>query len=187
MNLFLLLTLILVLYLYVPLNRQTVLRSFKTRIDHHFPVLPFSVWVYAIYYILIPITAIILWNTPNIKPFLLTQIIGSTIAVLIWRYFPNGVNRLHIISPQGISQKLLQYIYSHDGDSNGLPSGHVTHSIIACFYLAQTFPNFTTQFSLLAILVSISTITTKQHYIADYVFSVPFSLLTISFTRFLLS
>lgn len=169
MNLVLLIILVLLHLLYVPLNRRKSRYSLKIGLDDLLPLMPKTVWIYTSYYLLIPISIGLLWNTPYISVFLSTHIVSTALASLIWWLLPNGVHRPDIGVLKGRSFKLLRFIYQHDNDSNGLPSGHVANSFISCFYLAIVFHQFWFLFYLLLLGISFSTLTTKQHYFYDMI------------------
>lgn len=167
MKALLLLILSSIILLYIPLNRQTPKYRLNTRFDNRIPLIPWTVWIYVSYYLLLPASVILTWNSRHAISFLITQIVATSIATLIWKIFPNGVIRPTIEGSRNYSRQLLRLIYSHDKDSNGLPSGHVLHSFVSCFYLAQLYPQVWAVFYFLLMVISFSTLTTKQHYFID--------------------
>jgi len=182
----LLLILFLITLLYFPLNRQIPKYSFKIRLDGQIPLLPWTVWIYFSYFLLIPISIILAWNSNYAIPLLVTQIISTLIASLIWRIFPNGVIRPQIESTYNHNHRFLGLIYNYDKDCNGLPSGHVLLSFIACFYLAKLFPQIWAVFVLVLLAISFSTLTTKQHYFLDMVISLVFAPLIIELSLYII-
>lgn len=167
MKLFLLLIFGLTLSLYLPLNRQTPKFRFKLSLDDNIPLIPWTVWLYISYYLLMPLSVILLWQSPLFYPFISTQIIATMLASAFWKIFPNGVSRPPLSSGHKTHHKILSLIYYHDGDSNGLPSGHVMHSFISCYFLALIFPSLWLLFFIILFSISLSTLTTKQHYFLD--------------------
>lgn len=169
MKVFLLLTMVLAILLYLPLNRQTPKYRLNLPLDNHIPLIPWTVWVYIFYYILLPASILFLWNSRFAIPFLVSQIVGTAISSFLWKVFPNGVTRPIIKQQSNRGLRLLGLIYRHDQDCNGLPSGHVLHSFISCYYLAQLFPQIWTLFYIILMAISFSTLTTKQHYFLDMI------------------
>lgn len=169
MKIVLLVILSLIILLYIPLNRQVPRYSLKLRLDDHIPFLPWTVWIYYLYYLLFLASIVFLWNSALIIPYLGTQIISTAIASLIWKLFPNGVVRPKVENPYTYSQILLDKHFQHDKDCNGLPSGHVMHTFVACYFFSLSFPVLWPFFYLILIAISISTLTTKQHYYMDMV------------------
>lgn len=184
MNLFLLAIYLISLSLYFPLNHRPSKYYFPSVIDKYFPLLPQTVWFYISYYLLQPITLLVLWSKPIFTTTLIVLIISTLISSLIWWLFPNGVKRPNNITQKTISKKILLHIYSRDGDSNGFPSGHISHTLICSYFLIQSFPHLFLAIYLWCIAICISTITTKQHYLFDYIFTTPFTFLIIHFFTF---
>ncbi len=182
---FLLFILFSVTLLYFPLNRQTPKFSFKTKFDTLIPLMPWTVWIYFSYYFLFPASIALSWNSDYAIPLLVTLIFSTTIASVFWRIFPNGVMRPQIEIHYSHHHRLLGLIYSHDRDCNGLPSGHVLHSFVACFFLAKLFPHLWAFFVIILLAISFSTLTTKQHYFLDMVLTLLFSPLIIELTSLL--
>ncbi len=169
MKIALLVILSLITLLYIPLNRQVPKYSLKLSLDDRIPFLPWTVWVYYLYYLIFMVSICLLWNSELIIPYLITQVLSTAIASLIWKIFPNGVVRPTIEKPETYSQIVLHKHFQHDKDCNGLPSGHVMHTFIACLYLSKLYPPFWFIFYLIMLPISLSTLTTKQHYYLDMV------------------
>lgn len=184
MNLLLLVIYIISLGLYFPLNRRPSRFYFSSKIDNKLPLIPNSVWVYCSYYLLHPLSVILLWSKPEIINLLTALIVSTLLSSFIWYLFPNGVKRPSFVPNQSISQKILSYIYSKDNDSNGFPSGHISHTIICCYFLSLTFPQLFIPLIFWCITICIATLTTKQHYLVDYIFTPPFTFLIINLTQY---
>lgn len=186
-NLLLLFIFGLTLTLYLPLNRQIPRFRFKIPLDDSIPLIPWTVWIYVSYYLLLPLSVLLLWNSGFFNEFLAVQIIGTLLASAFWKIIPNGVTRPSLTQTHNLHLRTLSLIYRHDGDSNGLPSGHVLHTFIACYFLALQFPQFWIYFFLILVLISLSTLTTKQHYFLDIAITPVVTLLIIEATKLLLN
>ena len=169
MKVFLLLILSSIILLYIPLNRQKPRFNFKIKLDDLIPLIPWTVWIYVSYYLLLPMSVLLIWSSSHAIAFFVTQIISTAFASLIWKIFPNGVVRPTINNHSNINHRILNLIYNHDKDCNGLPSGHVLHSFVSCYYLAKVFPQAWILFVGILFAISISTLTIKQHYYIDMV------------------
>lgn len=186
MKVILLLILFLITLLYFPLNRQVPKFSFKTKLDSQIPLLPWTVWVYFSYFLFFPLSIALTWNSRYASPLLVTQIFSTLIASLIWKVFPNGVIRPLIKTPTNLNHRLLSLIYKYDRDCNGLPSGHVLQSFVACFFLALLFPKIWVVFVLVLLAISLSTLTTKQHYFLDMIITLLFAPLIIELSLYII-
>lgn len=171
--------------LYFPLNRRPSIYYFPSIIDRNVPLIPASVWIYSSYYLLHPLAIIAVWHKNPDSPLLVVLIISTLVSSLIWWIFPNGVKRPKINSVKTLHQKLLSYIYTKDSDSNGFPSGHISHTIICCYFLMLSYPSLFLPIYLWCVAICISTLTTKQHYFIDYIFTVPLTLFLISLVQYL--
>lgn len=185
MNFLLLFLFIVSLSLYFPLNQRRPKFDFMSRLDKNIPLIPQSVWIYATYYILLPASIISIWIKDSHSNLLLALTVSILLSCLIWWQFPNGVKRPTIKNPKSASQKILAHIFSSDKDSNVFPSGHISLSIISTYYLCISFPSIILPVSILCIAICISTLTTKQHYLFDYVFTVPLTITIIQLTQHL--
>lgn len=186
MKVILLLILLLTTLLYFPLNRQVPKFSFRTRFDSQIPLLPWTVWVYFSYFLLFPLSIVLTWNSKYASPLLVTQIFSTLIASLIWKIFPNGVIRPQIETTYNHNHRFLGLIYSYDKDCNGLPSGHVLQSFVACFFLAKLFPNIWAIFVVILLAISLSTLTTKQHYFLDMIITLLFAPLIVELSLYII-
>jgi membrane-associated phospholipid phosphatase len=174
---------LLVALLYFPLNRRKPLYYWKTRFDDKLPLIPVFVVPYILHTPFIAMSFWLLSTTPIFRNFLTAQLLCFCLGCLFWLIFPNGVKRPKLESKGGY--KLLNFIYKHDGDTNGTPSGHVFTTSI-CIYFFHEYPigEVVGSAIIIGIFIIISTIFTKQHYIVDVVGGVIFALFSILLVRF---
>ena len=110
-----------------------------------------------------------LFNSIYFSKFLVFFIIVNVISSVFWYIFPNGVKR-PILKPKNVFEKLLLFIYKKDKyDTNGCPSGHVFHSLTNSLFLSLVLPEYSAIFWSIGILISMSTVFVKQHYIIDVI------------------
>ena len=155
--------------LYHPLNQRPSKYYWQWPIDLQLPLLPGWVWVYCTYFLMLPGSIALTWWSPVSQNLLTSLLIAKAISLPIWFFWPNGVKRPKIEKPSNSSERLLALIYKHDGDTNGCPSSHVFTSLIGSWYLAGAFPQLTILFLGWGVLISISTVLTKQHYVVDVI------------------
>jgi len=164
--------------IYLPLNKRKSKYYWKIKIDDYIPLIPIFIVPYLGYLLYITLTVIFLWNTAYINNFFITYIISYIISGVFWFFIPNGVKRPKI-SNKGIFNKLTQFVYEHDGDTNGFPSAHVLASFICSYFLYITFPEYLTIIWVTNYLICISTIFVKQHYVLDILGGVLFFWISI--------
>lgn len=149
--------------LYLPLNHRRPRYYFETRFDKLVPTLPLMVIPYVIYYFLIPITVVLLWETVNFEWFIKSVVVTQLMAICFWYFVPNGVIKKRL-EGKNIFEKIINFIYKIDGGTNGFPSAHVFVSLIDGYFLSLVgcwwgLP--------LGVLIASSTVFVKQHYIVD--------------------
>ena len=167
MKLFLLLLLFLLMYLYLPLNRRKAKYYWRSQFEDFIPYLSWFVIPYIFYYFWVGGSILLLWDSPIIETYLTSFILLVSFSVLFWYMFPNGVVRPKKLQEKSSLEKATKWFYVHDGETNGLPSAHVSYTLLATYYfLFQVYPE---QWWMLVVatLISLSTLFVKQHYIVD--------------------
>ena len=141
--------------------------TLNTSIDHIFPFIPETVVIYAWVYVFLFLPVFVIRDFDFFlqvaKAFLFIAAVSVTIFVL----FPVKMNR-----PSGIDQsKFLQWgvalNYLIDRPLNCFPSMHVSNAFMASFAVLHFSKRIGLSALLVALLISISTLTLKQHYLAD--------------------
>ncbi len=169
--------------LYLPLNRRKPLYYWKTKIDDIIPFVPVFIVPYLFYYFIIFGTIIILFNSEHFDKFIITFIIMNIINAVFWFLFPNGVSRPKIKS-DGILSNIVSVLYKYDHDCNGCPSGHVSHTMLCCYFLTFVFPPAIP--IAIAFFVSLSILFIKQHYIVDFLGGIASFILSLCISYFVL-
>jgi membrane-associated phospholipid phosphatase len=95
-------------------------------------------------------------------------LIITAVSAIINVIFPSQVRRVEDLNPDGISSILLGRYQRLCRPYDNFPSTHVAYSVVVVgtAYLAWG-PDTGSVFLLWAFLIAISTMTTKQHYLAD--------------------
>lgn len=177
-KLLLLCVFLLVKYLYLPLNKRKSKYYWKIDFDNKIPFAPIFIIPYVGYFLYIPATVLLLWNTKHINSFLITYSISYILAELFWYFVPNGVKRMPI-AKKDIFSRLTSFIHLHDDDTNGFPSAHVITSLICSYFLVLMFPQSVIIIWSISFLVCISTVLIKQHYVLDILGGIIFSIVSI--------
>ena len=167
----------------------------STIIDENIPFIKNSIFIYGTYYLLFIAMAL---SVPLNKKGLIEcifayqiLIILSTLCFFIFVFMPIKVDtREGLELGGGLVLKLYEILYSADPPYNSWPSLHVSHSIFLCWILIRWIKRSEGLFRIsikisknkiimdyflplliwcLSISISISTMTTKQHYFFDFV------------------
>jgi membrane-associated phospholipid phosphatase len=148
--------------------------EFASRIEDKIPFRPEWVWVYSgLYY---PIILLLVFTIKTFAQFSYTVFSFLTLLVMQlffffffpvkipdrWREYDRG---------QSLSARFLGLVHAYDGLPNSIPSMHVSVSTLAAFHLHQNLSIDNSAYSLLPflfpLLIAISALYTKQHYIVD--------------------
>jgi membrane-associated phospholipid phosphatase len=167
-------------------NRRPARFYFESKLDKKIKPIPIFLIFYVSYYFLIIFSYIFLSKTVFANDFFLSILIANLMATVFWYFVPNGVSRPKI-KAKNLLTKVLRYLYENDGDSNGFPSAHIYVTLIITYYLFQLNYSMLIPYATLFILIALSTIFTKQHYLIDIFGGVLFAVLAIFLTSLLAS
>ena len=146
--------------------------NLTTDLDNLIPFVPEFIWIY---HSMIPIfiltTVILIEKKPVFFTAIASIIFASVIMLLFYTFFPAFYPR-DGHTEASLSGFLVEVTRSIDGSSNTFPSGHVTFAWLLVFFIglsnfAQKYKWIQVIYILWALLISISTLVLKQHFIVD--------------------
>ncbi|NQS92038.1 MAG: phosphatase PAP2 family protein [Chloroflexi bacterium] len=181
--------LLLLLLLYFPIN-QNVTGGITPNlpIDALVPLWP----IWAIPYLLtIPWWILSLaWGAlkmdyPRWRQFSLCLGLTIIISYLFFIIYPTYVVRPEITDQDFLSQ-LVVGIYGSDQAHNALPSGHTYTTLIISIFWSQWLPKLKPVWIVIAVLVLLSTLFTKQHYLLDLLAAAGLVVMTYFLSGYLL-
>jgi membrane-associated phospholipid phosphatase len=181
-NIFLLITVLTALG-YLLLNKQTEhLHYLNIGIDGLIPFVP----VFAVPYLLfLPVFWLVfLYSFLKRKRFsalAMTIIIVHLISYLFFVFYQTEVLRPQIAGT-GLFDNLVRFVYSHDAPYNDFPSLHSALAAVLATYFIVIKSKWSTFYVLFALLVVISTLLIKQHYVVDAVFGIVLGVLVALLT-----
>ena len=162
--------------------------SFMTPLDEVIPFVPEFIWVY---HTLIPVIIITTIFSMERRDVFFNTVLALTLAVVILSLchvlFPSFYPRQEI-EAGSISAWLVSVTRTVDAACNTFPSGHVTFSWIIYFSICKAECIKRTKwlrltYLLWAILIALSTVFLKQHYIFDVVAGVLLALACVALAR----
>lgn len=168
----LLLVLIALLLLYFPINRNVQGGiSPVLPIDRRIELAP----VWAIPYLLGILwwAWAILWAAAKMDyqqylQFFICLVLTISVSYSIYLVFPTYIVRPEIETRDFLSQ-VVAFIYGNDMPHNALPSGHTYLTLIITIFWVNWYPRQRLVWMIIAVLVILSTLFTKQHAILDLV------------------
>ena len=137
-----------------------------TALDKAIPFYLWTVWPYFLLVLLafLPVSirnATIFWRA------MIAFIVAVSINIIVWLLFPTVYHRPQMPNVDGFTTFAYHWLCSIDTPANCLPSGHITSPAIGCWALAKAYPKYRILVWLLFSLLSITILTTKQHYVLD--------------------
>jgi membrane-associated phospholipid phosphatase len=138
--------------------------------DIWIPIMPSSVWVYFSLWIYICIPSSMMHQAGQLGAYLLGAFLTSVIGLSVFFFFPTAVPAWEIDWSQ---YRYLHFLKDSDASGNACPSLHVAFAVYSGFWLARMLRivevpwPFRIVNALWAVLIVLSTMTTKQHVLVD--------------------
>jgi membrane-associated phospholipid phosphatase len=139
-----------------------------TAIDRAVPFMPWTGWIYATVFPFPLLAAALVQDDRGVRTVLASFIGVTTILFAVFLAYPTVYPRPDW-SGGGFLSLPLALIYRVDLPRNCLPSGHVTAAFLTAFSVRQVRPRLGAFLVFWAAVISVSTLTTKQHYVWDVV------------------
>ena len=164
-----------VFYLLIQYFITTSQYDFLTELDAIVPFVPSFIWIYHTLLPVIFLTGLLLFKKKNVfLGFVTANIFAGVVLCLFYILFPSFYPREMFVDTATVSGWLIEFTRTIDGAHNTFPSGHVTFAWLLVFFanLSQYVKNhrwIRISYFCWAALISISTLTLKQHYIVDVV------------------
>jgi membrane-associated phospholipid phosphatase len=138
-----------------------------TALDSLFPLSPPWAVVYASLFLAALLPAFVLHDTVLFRRTVIAYIIAWLVAYAFFLAWPTVCPRPAKVEGGGFSEWLLRNVYGTDHRYNCFPSLHVAQCFIAALACRFVHRRFGDVLLVWAALVAMSTIYTKQHYVAD--------------------
>jgi membrane-associated phospholipid phosphatase len=174
------------LYIFIPavLFSGRTLHGPAIHLDELVPLQPAWVFVYgALYLFLILLPVLVVRDEQHIRRTVWAYLSVWVSAYAIFISYPTVASRPVELTGNGFGVWGLTLLYSADPPYNCFPSLHVAHSFVSAFTCFRLHRPVGLLGCVAALLVGVSTILTKQHYILDVVAGV--TLAGIAYMAFL--
>lgn len=161
-------------YFFVQRNHRGEPRQFNTAFDDYVPFWPSWVWVYSgLYY---PVMFLLVFTQTSFTAYMYTAfsfLVLLAMQCVVFYLFPvrvPGKWRLYNVNGS-LSRRFLAFLQKYDATANSIPSMHVSMATLTAIHLHTTLSPMLGAFAVLAyafpVVVALSAIFTKQHYLAD--------------------
>jgi membrane-associated phospholipid phosphatase len=166
------------LYILIVIGIQTIYIPTSNRglggIEPRLPIDVFPIWpVWVVPYVLCYplwlfgfLWAIFKMDDRMFRSFVMAFIITCALSVSIFIAFPTYVQEA-TIAGNDIFSVLLRFIHENWGRYNAFPSGHIYITALLAFFYSRWYPRQRTTWTIILVIVSLSTLFTAQHYIVD--------------------
>lgn len=154
-------------YFWCQRNHVTEPREFRLPIDDRIPYRPRWVWIYSFLYY--PVIVAINWTVNSPRQYLyvaLSYMLLLGFQMVFFLLVPVATPpewRTQVIG-RGRSEKFLAFVQSLDGRSNSFPSMHTSVATLTALHL---YPAFGPMVIAFPVLIALSCLFTKQHYVVD--------------------
>ena len=156
------------IYMWGSTNFGNPARGIATIFDHKFPYRPGWVWVYVSIYPIIIITSYTAKDMQQFTYGLFSYFMLIIILMVFYLLFPVRMpSSWHRYKGNKASERLLRLIRKGDTSRNCFPSLHVSAATLTAYHVMFNLPQFGLWPLAYPILISLSVLFTKQHFIMD--------------------
>ena len=135
-------------------------------LDAAIPFVPEWVLAYMLVYVTPAMTAFFLEDRAELYRTFLAFGLNCAICFPIFIFYPVEYPRVVPI-PDDVFGHLLSFVHALDRPVNCFPSHHIATSFTTFFAIARQDRRWGAEFGVAAVLVAISTVFVKQHYVVD--------------------
>jgi protein-S-isoprenylcysteine O-methyltransferase Ste14 len=153
-------------FIYMGAPRDAI--STNLPFEEHLPVWEFSEVIYSFTYLFALSVPLVIKTRKQLRRFITDLWFATIIVGFIYLLLPFVVRQRDFI-PQSFFGRLILFERSLDGETAALPSFHVIWAFIAATYFSRSFIRFKWIWYILAVLISVSCITTGSHSLPDVV------------------
>ncbi len=150
-----------------------------TSLDNWVPFLPYTLWIYLSEYLFFLVVYYHIENLDTANKYLYALAALSAISALIFIVFPTTYPR-HLFPLPGDLDPFTAFSFrilrESDNPTNCSPSLHVSSVFLSAFLFINEQKKKLANFLFWGVLIALSTLTTKQHYLADVVSGIALSL-----------
>ena len=136
--------------------------------EEHWPIWEFSEVFYSFTYLFALLVPLVIITKKQLRCFIIDLWFATIIVGIIYMAFPFIV-RQRVFIPHSFFGQLILFERSLDGETAALPSFHVIWAFLAARYFSRSIIRFNWIWYILAVLISISCITTGNHSLLDVI------------------
>lgn len=137
-----------------------------TGLDRRLPVVPWAIWLYAVYYPLAFTPLVLVRTRYQLVEVLAAFVLATAVGWISFVVFPVRMEYPELAC-SGPSCALLERLYAWDRGVNIFPSLHATHSVLALTVFLHHGSRWWPLVAVGALLACVGAVLTRQHYVLD--------------------
>jgi membrane-associated phospholipid phosphatase len=151
-------------------RERAVLFRPELRVDGLIPVTPAWMFVYgSLYVFVVVLPLLIVRDRALIRRAMQAYLLVMVLSYSIFLVYPTTAPRPDAVAGEGFAAWTLRIAYSLDPPYNCFPSLHVAYAFVSAFACARVHRGVGLAAVAWAALIGVSTVFTKQHYVADVI------------------
>lgn len=138
--------------------------------DKQIPLIPWTFWVYSSVYFIYLTSCAVQKDLENFSKFLYGYVFAYTVSSIFFVLFPTTFPReAYPLPPETgeLTAQAFDWFRTIDHPTNCFPSMHVGSCVMSAMPFYRRRPKVFFLFALWAVAISLTTLTTKQHYLVD--------------------
>lgn len=138
--------------------------------EDQLPFAPALIFAYLLEFVLLSLTYLMVDDLPYFKKIIRAFFLCVTFHFLVFLIFPVEYNLRPVFDPeQGWAYQMVSFYYWLDLPYNCFPSMHVSNAFLVAFLLQRFRPGLGWVLHPISVLIAVSVVLVKQHYIVDVV------------------
>ena len=135
-------------------------------LDEQIPFLPWTVWFYTSQYFVLPTSFILVQKKENYSHMYYSMLAAIITSCMVFFFYPTVIQRPEELD-SGVVDTVRWLLYKVDAPTNCFPSLHVAFACLSSLYVMREHRLLGALSWVWSILIIISTMTLKQHYVID--------------------
>jgi membrane-associated phospholipid phosphatase len=136
--------------------------------DQQIPFLPWTIWFYISQYLILPFSFIWVQEEENFSHMYYSMLAAIFFSCSIFFFYPTRILRPETLD-SSIVDTVRWLLYKVDAPTNCFPSLHVAFACLSSIYVMREHKFIGVISWIWSILIIISTMTLKQHYVIDVI------------------
>lgn len=153
-------------FIYLGIPKDAIITNLP--FEKHLPIWEFSEVFYLLPYLFALLIPLVIRTKQQLRFFITDLWFATFVVGLIYLVFPFIVKQ-RVFVPHSLPGNILLFERSLDGETGALPSFHVIWAFIAAKYFTGSIRSFRWLWYILAVIISVSCITTGNHSILDVI------------------